>query len=421
MATATALSIGLALLVLALLATTAGSRNSGNRAARANGGAASVFIAALAYVIVVAPVVIPYGLVLATTLLLIVVVALPAIGAGLAVGVRDRLGTNARDVYDWAGVVVSVALLAGLLATAGSVLSLMGGVNRILVTVVIGVAGAGYLLARGRESASRTSRWAAGFAFAIPVLLLLLGAVVSKPTVIVDSLVPYEALPLASAAAIIIAVAVCTFLDPALGLVLRGSTKPGKSALWGAIIAGGFILIFGLALILVFGGAFVSPTLQAFLLAAAPPVVVGFFLFFAVFVLTSASDTQLAAGTEVVAARMSPAKRRPTMGVIVLIAVVLAVVLPSPGQIFALAAIVAAAASGAVLPAVTGKQPELTASLSVAIGLVGAIVVAIVAGPATALTFGAPTVVCLIVSFVLATVSSLVLGARKSATAPANA
>ncbi|MGA9147429.1 MAG: hypothetical protein WBZ04_07725, partial [Candidatus Nanopelagicales bacterium] len=227
MATVTAICTGLALLVLALLAITAGIRNSDKREKRANGGPASIFVAALAYVVVLAPVVIPYGLVLATALLLIVVIALPAIASGLAVKTRSRLGDKAGVVYDWAGIVVSFALLAGILATAGSVLSLMGGVNRWLVTAVIGLAGAGYLLAQGREAASRTSRWTVAVAFIIPAILLLGGAVVSKPEVLVDSLVPYEALPLGTAAALVLAVGACGFLDPAMGLTLRGSQKPG--------------------------------------------------------------------------------------------------------------------------------------------------------------------------------------------------
>ena len=48
MATVTAICTGLALLVLALLAITAGIRNSDKREKRANGGPASIFVAALA-------------------------------------------------------------------------------------------------------------------------------------------------------------------------------------------------------------------------------------------------------------------------------------------------------------------------------------------------------------------------------------
>lgn len=421
MAIVTAICVGLALLVLALLAITAGVRNGDNRAKRANGGPTTIFVAALAYVIVLAPLVIPYGLVLATVLLLIVVIALPAIGAGLAVKTRARLGSNARDVYDWTGVLVAFALLTCILATAGSVISLMGGLNRLLVTAVIGLAGAGYLLAQGREAASRTSRWTLGFALVIPIILLLGGAVVSQPAVLVDSLVPFEALPLGTAAALVAAVAVCAFVDPSMGTVLRGSQKPGKAALWGAVIAGGFVLIFGIGLVLMYGGAFVAPTLQAFLLAAAPPLVVGYFLFFAVFVLGSAADTQLAAGSEVAANNVSPAKRRPITAVMVVLAILFAMVFPAPGQIFSVTAMIAAAAFGAVLPAATGKLPELSAIPGVAVGIIGAAVVAVIMGVSSAVNFGTATLVAIVVAFVLALVTSAVLGKRQPAAAPISA
>jgi hypothetical protein len=421
MATVTAICTGLALLVLALLAITAGIRNSEKREKRANGGPASIFVAALAYVVVLAPVVIPYGLVLATALLLIVVIALPAIASGLAVKTRSRLGDKAGVVYDWAGIVVSFALLAGILATAGSVLSLMGGVNRWLVTAVIGLAGAGYLLAQGREAASRTSRWTVAIAFIIPAILLLGGAVVSKPAVLVDSLVPYEALPLGTAAALVLAVGACGFLDPAMGLTLRGSQKPGKAALWGAVIAAGFVLVFGLGLILIYGGAFVAPSLQAFLLAAAPALAIGYFMFFAVFVLASAADTQIAAASELAAEDTSYRRRRPVTAIIVVLAIFLAMFVPAPGQIFAVAATIAAAAFGAILPAASGKMPDLAPLPGVVVGIVGAAIVALIMGITSALTFGTATVVCLLVAFVLALVTSLVVGKRQPAAKPAAA
>lgn len=421
MATVTAICTGLALLVLALLAITAGIRNSDKREKRANGGPASIFVAALAYVVVLAPVVMPYGLVLATALLLIVVIALPAIASGLAVKTRARLGDKAGVVYDWAGVVVSFALLAGILATAGSVLSLMGGVNRMLVTAVIGLAGAGYLLAQGREAASRTSRWTVAVAFIIPAILLLGGAVVSKPEVLIDSLVPYQALPLGTAAALVLGVGACGFLDPAMGLTLRGSQKPGKAALWGAVIAAAFVLVFGLGLILLYGGAFVAPTLQAFLLAAAPALAIGYFMFFVVFVLASAADTQLAAASEVAAQDTSYRRRRPVTAAIIVLAILLAMFVPAPGQIFAVAATIAAAAFGAILPSVSGKLPDLAPLPGVIVGLVGAIIVAVIMGVTSALTFGTATVVCLIVAFVLALVTSAVVGKRQPTTEPAAA
>ncbi len=421
MAIATAICAGLALLILAVLAITAGVRNSDKRAQRANGGPASIFVAALAYVVVLSPVVIPYGLVLATILLLIVVVALPAIGSGLAVRTREQLGEKARQVHDWAGVVLAFALLAGILETGGSVLSLMGGVNRIVATAVIGLAGAGYLLAQGREAASRTSRWTIAIAFVIPVLVLLLGGVVGKPATLADSLVPFQALPLGTAAALVLSVVACGFLDPSMGLVLRGADKPGKAALWGAVIAGAFVLVFGLGLVLFYGGAYVAPTLQAFLLAAAPAIVVGYFMFFAVFVLASAADTQLAASSEVAAEATSLRRRRPITAVIVLLAILLAIFVPAPGQIFAVAAMIVTAAFGAILPAASGKMPDLAALPGTIVGIVGAAIVAVIMGITSALTFNTATVVCLVVAFVLSLATSLIVGKRQPVAEPAAA
>lgn len=420
MATVTAMFIGLALLLLALLGATAGSRNSDQRSVRANGGPVSVFVASLAYLIVLAPVVMPYGLVVATSLLLIVVVALPAIGAGLAVKIRGGLGTRARAAYDWVGVVVAFGLLAGLLATAGSVLSLMGGVNRILVTWVLAIAAAAYLLAVGRESAARTSRWAFGFVWVIPVLLLVVGVVVSKPAVLADSLVPYTPLPLGTAAAMLLAVAACAVLDPSIGAVLHGSAKPGKAALWAGVLGGLFVLVFGVALILVFGGAFVAPTLQAFLLGAAPAAVIGFFLFFAVIVVTSAADTQLASAAELVAENTTPCRRPRFVALIAFVAAVLATVLPVPGQIFAIVALVAAAGLGAVIPSAVGSRPDVNAAIGVVVAVVVSCALAVALGFEDALAFTGTTAICIAVSFVVALATSAVL-ARKPAAAPAAA
>ena len=200
-----------------------------------------------------------------------------------------------------------------------------------------------------------TSRWTVAVAFIIPAILLLGGAVVSKPEVLIDSLVPYQALPLGTAAAFGARCWRVWIPRSSYGLDLRGSQKPGKAALWGAVIAAAFVLVFGLGLILLYGGAFVAPTLQAFLLAAAPALAIGYFMFFVVFVLASAADTQLAAASEVAAQDTSYRRRRPVTAAIIVLAILLAMFVPAPGQIFAVAATIAAAAFGAILPAVSGK------------------------------------------------------------------
>ena len=191
----------------------------------------------------------------------------------------------------------------------------------------------GLLFAQGREAASRTSRWTIAIAFVIPVILLLLGGVVGKVDTLANSLVPYEALPLGSAAAL------CTcgwrvwLPRPSNGARISRSREAGQSSTGGAVIAASFVLVFGLGLALVYGGAFVAPTLQAFLLAAAPALAIGYFrMFFGVFVLASAADTQLAASSELAAENTVLRRRRPITGLIVVVAVVLAILVPAPGR-----------------------------------------------------------------------------------------
>ena len=211
----------------------------------------------------------------------------------------------------------------------------------MLVTAVINLAGAGYLLAQGQEAASRTSRWTVAVAFIIPAIPLLGGAVVSKPEVLIDSLVPYQALPLGTAAA----GARCWRVwipRSSYGLDLAWFAEAlAKRRFGGAVIAAAFVLVFGLGLILLYGGAFVAPTLQAFLLAAAPALAIGYFMFFVVFVLASAADTQLAAASEVAAQDTSYRRRRPVTAAIIVLAILLAMFVPAPGQIFAVAATIA--------------------------------------------------------------------------------
>lgn len=424
MAMTTAIAIGLALLVLAILAVTVGMRGSGSdagsdkAAVRANGGPITVFVGALAYLVIFAPRITDSGLTLETTLLLVVAVAIPPIVSALTVGIRDRLGEQALAVLDLAGVILAFTLLVGLLATAGSVLSLMGGVNRWLATAAIGCAVAGYLLLRGRQAASRTSRWTLGIALVIPVVLLAVGAAKGTPSTIITSLVPSTPLPVGSVGALLAAALVAGFVDPTLGLVLRGSDKPVKTSIWGAVIIGGFVLIFGVALILIFGGAFVAPSLQAFLLAAAPATVIAGFLFFAVFVLASASDSQLAAGSQVAADMYGSNQRRAFTVGLAVVAVVVAMFVPAPGQVFVIGAVVAAAAVGAVLPATTGTPPNLDALPGLVVGVVAALLAGVVMGLSSTLSFSGTTFIALFVAIAFASLTSSVVANRALTATP---
>lgn len=413
----TAIAVGIALLILAIVAITVGTRQTDKSAARMNGGPVSVFVASLAYAIVLTPVIAPEGLNLPTMVLLIVVVALPPVISGLFLRTRAGMGEHARRAFDIVGAIASFALLVGILATAGAVLSLMGGVNRYLVIAVIGLSIAAYLLVRGRQSANRTSRWTLAMAFLIPVLLLVGGAALGSPATIAEPLVPSTEIGVGSAFALVFTVVAMGFVDPAIGQVLRAVPNPSKTALWGAAVPAAFVLVFSLGLILLYGGAFVAPSLQAFLLAALPAAGIGFFLFFAAFVLASAADTQLAAASDVGAELADPSKRQVVSVAIIVAAVLVAMLLPATGQIFIVAALIAAATFGAMLPTLGGAAPDLQPVPGIAVGVVGGIVIALLLGVESALTFQSATVVTLFVAFLFAGSTSLVIAKRPGAEA----
>jgi len=172
------------------------------------------------------------------------------------------------------------------------------------------------------------------------------------------------------------------------------------------------VLVFSLGLILLYGGAFVAPSLQAFLLAALPAVGIGFFLFFAVFVLASAADTQLAAASDAGAELSDPGQRHVVSLAIIVVAVVVAMLLPATGQIFIVAALFAAATFGAVLPTLGGGVPDLQPIPGIAVGVVGGIAIALLMGMESALRFESSTAIALFVAFLLAASTSLVVAKR---------
>ncbi len=411
----TAVFVGLALLILAIVAVTAGTRASDKSAVRARGGPLSIFVASLAYAVVLAPVIAPEGFNLPSMVLFIVVVALPATVSGLFKRARARMGADGQRVLSLVGAIAAFALLVGVLASAGAVLSLMGGVNRLLVIAVIGLAIATYLLACGRLSSLRTSRWTVVMAFFIPALLLVGGALLGSPATIASPLVPSTELGIGTAFALVLSAGAMGFVDPAIGQVLKSVEIPSKTALWGAVISAVFVAVFSLGLILLYGGAFVAPSLQAFLLAAAPAVGIGFFLFFAVFVLASVADTELSAATEVGCELADSSKRQILTFGFAIAAIVIAMVLPATGQILVIASVIAAAAFGAGLPVFGGATINLAPTIPIVVGVVGGIVVALVMGIESTLAFDSSTAIGLVVAFLLSGATSLIAAKRPAA------
>ena len=101
----------------------------------------------------------------------------------------------------------------------------------MLVTAVGNLAAQAICWRKVRGGGNGTSRWTVAVAFIIPIPAPWV-AQSSVSQVLIDSLVPCQALPLGTAAALVLGVGACGFLDPAMGLTLRGSQKPGKTALW---------------------------------------------------------------------------------------------------------------------------------------------------------------------------------------------
>lgn len=412
MAFLTAIAVGLALLIMALVAATGTSKDTAKAQSRAAGGPVSLFVGSLAYVVVLTPVIASDGVTAVSMILLVVVAALPPVIGGLGVRVRDRLPVDSRRTFDAAGVIVSFILLFGLLATASSVLSLIGGVNRIVTAAGIALAIAGYIVVRGRVGANRTSRWAIGFAAVVPVLFFVLGFGLGQAPVITSSLVPSTPVPIGTAVAMILAVVGMSFVDPVMGQTLRASAKPGRAATWGAIISVLFVLVFSLGLIMVFGGAFVAPTLQAFLIAAFGGVGIAVFMFFAATVLVPTADTQLAAAADSVE-HMAPqlSKALVTFG-LAIVAALLAMFVPATGQIVSVAAVLAAAVFGALLPALAGEKTNYPTLPGVIVGVLAAIVVAVIMSVNSVMTFQAATTTALIAAFVLSAATSLLMSRR---------
>lgn len=417
MATASALAIGLALLILAVIAVSGKAKDTSKAVARANGGPVTVFTGSLAYVVVVAPFIANHGIAASTAILLVVAVLPPLFGQ-LGARVRDRLPEDAKRTYDAAGVVVAFVLLFGLISAAGSVFSLIGGLNRVVACAAVGLAIAGYLLARGRAGANRTSRWGIGFAVALPVVFVVVGLVTNQTSVIFSPLVPYDRVPFATGIAVIICVLMMGFVDPAISGTLRTSANPGRTALWGAVISALFVALFAIALAMVFGGAFVGPSLQAFLVAATGTAGIAFFMFLVAMVLIPTADTQLAAAADSVE-HMAPAASKVvvTFGLAVVAAIV-AMLVVANGQVFVSGALIAASAVGALLPAWLGKTSNYPTAPGVVVGVVVAIIVGVIMSVSDLISFSSATVIALILAFVFAAITSALLG-RKTAAAVA--
>lgn len=416
-----ALGVSIALLLAALLAITAGMRGSDKSTRRADGGPLSVFTAGLAYLIVLAPRMSIGGITFFATVLLIVIVALPSVIAAVSLGLRDRLNDQGELLFDLAGVVVSFVLLVGILAAAGSVLSLFGDLNRLLATAALGVCVTGFLLACGRRGAHRTSRYVIGSGV-LALLIFAIGAVVGNPASFFSPSVPSTPLPLAAVAALLLAVIAMGFFDPAAALPLRSAASPGRTALIGTGVLVAFLMVLLAGTNLIYGGALVGPSLQFMTpFAIIPVAALGVVTFIVTFIFAGTADSMLASGAEVAAGQLGENRKNPITVVLGIAAVILAMFVPAPIQIFTVGALFAAAAIGALLPVLFRPAQQLRPLVGAIVGFVLALAVSGVLGIDDALSFNSSTAIALLTAAVAGAVVSAIMATVAAKHAPAAA
>lgn len=406
---AAAVGFVVAMLVAVLLTATAGTGRSDRSRVRAAGGPLTLLGGATVYLFVLLPIFSGPGITLGTLLLLVVAVVLPGI---VAAGVRIPMGVwvdQRGTLRDAIGGVVAFALLAGQLAIAGTLMSLFGGVNRVLATGAFGIACAGYLLGAGRAGSIRTSRYAV-LGVAIAVVILVIGLVLGSPGTITSPLVSSTPLSVGTIVAVMLAVVLLGAFDPNLRSALTIPARSGRALLVGSILAAGAVLALGLGGILFFGGVMQAPNLEIMtVFAVLPPVGVMVMMLVITFLLAANIDGLLSAGAQSLTGATDPGNVRPATVVLALVAIVVAVLVPNPTLFLVLAAVVAAASIGALAPAWRRREPRNPWPAFVA-GAAGAIIVGVVLGTDDVVGMTGTTVIVMVVAVVIAALTTLAVG-----------
>lgn len=402
---AVAVGIGLALLVAALLAITAGSSGSPRSVRYAAGGPLTVWTAGMAYVIILVGTMSSQGITLVSTFVLALMAVLPAVAALVTRNLCPTAGPRAAPVLGAASVTVALSLVTALLATAGGLLSLVGNVNRYVAIAAVGVCCAVYLLARGRQGANRTSRWSIVFGV-FAVLVLAVGFAVASPSVLVSPLVPYAPTDWWGVLAMAIAVAAMGIFDPVLRLAVRDAVAATRTVVVGSVVLVVFVMFMGVGAAMFFGGATVAPSLQFLtVFAVLPAIVLGVLLCFVTFLFAAIADSLLAAGSEIAAGRSSSGRQ----GMILLLAlgsVIVAMVFPNPEAIMMIGALIACASFGSLVPSLLASRQNLRPVPPVVAGVVIAVVTGFLLGVQDELRFTGRVAVVLIVAIAVAAVVS---------------
>lgn len=407
MAIASALGATAALLIAALLAMT-GHGDTKRAASRHSSGPLTLFAAGLAYLLILMPALTVNGMTLPTLVVLFIVVIAPIV-AGLATRtLRQSLTGQAAQLAAVANVAVCLGLVSALLAVGGNVLALIGGLNRIVAIAVLAIGVASYLIATGRIGTHRTSRWAlAPMLFAL--VIFLAGAFIGSPEDLVSPQVPFQPLGVGSVVALLLASGAVGVFDPIITLTLRDSRRPARNALIGAGVLASLVAAFGLGMLLIYGGALTAPSVQVFLpFAASPKAAFGLTAFVIVFLVAATADGLLAAGTETAEHLNAPGSRAGLTLALAAAGALIAIIWARPESIFALIAMLGAAALGAA--AIAWKRPAEAGSWAgFAAGVIAAAAAAFGVGFDAVLSLTGSTALVLAVAFACSAAGAAVI------------
>lgn len=420
---ATGIGFTVAMLIALVLSVTAGSGKSETSRRRTAGGPLTVLGGASVYLILLLSVFTNSGITLLPLLVLAVAVILPAIVARATAAPRLAMSAEGRTLFDSVGVLVAFALLVGQLAVAGAVLSLFGGVNRILATAGFGLCCAAYVVASGRTGSIRTSRYAV-VTLVLAVVVLIVGVVLGSPATLVAPLVP--ALPLepgVAVAALLAVVAVGAF-DPNLRMTLAHVRCP-RALRVGVVLAALTTLFLGIGGMLFFGGVLQAPNLEIMtLFAVIPAMGIVVMMLVVTFVLASNVDSLLSAGADALVDQSEdtgedvtdrPAQARNATIALATIGVIAAILVPNPLLFLGMAALVAAAGAGALARSCCRSVSSGTPWAGFIAGIAAAIIASIFLGPGDVASVGGETALMMAVAVVVSAAVSLAVGNKGQA------
>jgi hypothetical protein len=380
----------LAVAATVFLALVVGAVSSG-RAPRPGRGAV---VRGLVYVALVAPSALAVGMTLPVLLGLAALLCLPLVAARAATRPAFRPG-DAGPAAALARAVVATGLVTVVLCGAGQSVALLGRVDPRTTVVLIAASAAGVALVGRLVGSARVGLWAALLLLPTVALVLAAGIALGSPGDLVDPAVTVPGPSAVQWLAWALVLPALGWADPALNRAVAGASRPQVLRIAAILLA--YVLVAGLGLLLLLGGAVIGPSMQLFALPANLGVIPG--PVFAVLLGVSFAAVAVvaallaAAHAGISAAGTVPGSSGPVpVLVMAILGVVGALVTGAPQAVTVVAALVAAALVGCEVvrrPSPRPAPPGLVA------GVAAAAVASVALGLAGQLTFGGPVVVAL--------------------------